>query len=371
MTESLIQQLHNAPGKAVIAATGGGSSAISALLAVPGASRTLMEATVPYDPASLASYIGGTPDQACSGRTARALAMASFQRARRLEPDESIVFGLGCTAALTTDRARRGLDRCFVACQSIDETREYELHLSRTGRDRATQEMACARLILNVLAEAFGIAGVPLSLLPDESLFSHRQQAEPAWRELFSGHLAFTNHSIPKPRLLFPGAFNPLHEGHRAMAEVAAEITGTSPLLEISTFNVDKPPLDFMDMRAREEGLHHAFEFTFTNAPTFVAKAHLFPDAVFMVGSDTLARIGQPKYYHNSTELRDLAIGEIRDLGVTFLCFGRLQGEQFMGVDEIALPPRLREISRGVPEATFRMDMSSSSIRRNGESTAQ
>ncbi len=370
MSEILIQQLHDAPGKTVVAATGGGSSAIAALLAVPGASRTLIEATVPYDPASLANYIGGSPDQACSGRTARAMAMASFQRARRFEPDESIIFGLGCTAALTTDRARRGRDRCFVALQSIDETREYELQLSRSGRDRASQEMLCSELILNVLAEAFGVTLDPFSLLPDEALSTRIEQADTAWCELFAGQLAFTNHSIDTPRLLFPGAFNPLHDGHRQMMKVAADVTGEVPLLEISTFNVDKPPLDFMDMRARQVGLSDLFDFTFTNAPTFVAKARLFPGAVFMVGSDTLERIGQPRYYHDSAELRDQAIREIAGHGVSFLCFGRLQGQQFMGLDELDLPPLLRGISRGVPEEAFRMDLSSSSIRRNDEPPA-
>ena len=39
-TRKLIEALHGAPGRCVLAVTGGGASALAALLEVPGASRT-------------------------------------------------------------------------------------------------------------------------------------------------------------------------------------------------------------------------------------------------------------------------------------------------------------------------------------------
>ena len=65
----------------VIAVTGGGSGAISSLLEVPGASASVLEAIVPYAATALADWLGGTPDHYCSERTARAMAMAAFERA--------------------------------------------------------------------------------------------------------------------------------------------------------------------------------------------------------------------------------------------------------------------------------------------------
>ena len=44
----IIVKLHAAPPKAVLIAAGAGSSALAWLLSVPGASRTLLEARVPY-----------------------------------------------------------------------------------------------------------------------------------------------------------------------------------------------------------------------------------------------------------------------------------------------------------------------------------
>lgn len=359
----LISRLHDAVGKFVIAATGGGSSAVAELLAVPGASRTVIEGTVPYDPASLSLYIGGPPDQACSGITARAMAMASFQRAHRFEPDERVVFGIGCTAALTTDRERRGSDRCFVALQSIGETREFELRLSREHRDRESQEAACTSLILWAMAVASGVEATPPGLYEDESLEERIQPAEPSWMSLYRGETNATDWGSVSPTALFPGAFNPLHDGHRQMAAVAARRTGGDVLLEVSAINVDKPALDYIAMAERQAGIGGELPLVFTNAPTFTAKASLFPDTVFVVGVDTLERIGQPRYYHDSHELRDIAIRTIADHGVRFLVFGREMDGAFCGLDGINIPDALRAIAEGVPEREFRVDLSSTHLR--------
>ena len=53
-TPSLIAQIHASPVMAVVIVTGGGAQALADLLAVPGASRTLLEALVPYSEKSLA-----------------------------------------------------------------------------------------------------------------------------------------------------------------------------------------------------------------------------------------------------------------------------------------------------------------------------
>ena len=52
-----------APMQAVLALTGGGSRAIAELLEVPGGSRTLLEALVPYSEASIANLLGSRPEQ--------------------------------------------------------------------------------------------------------------------------------------------------------------------------------------------------------------------------------------------------------------------------------------------------------------------
>src|SRR5215207_6433216 len=58
---TLIAQIHDAPVMAVIVVTGGGAQAIADILAVPGASRTLLEALVPYSDKSLTKFLGSSP----------------------------------------------------------------------------------------------------------------------------------------------------------------------------------------------------------------------------------------------------------------------------------------------------------------------
>ena len=55
---SLIAAVQGSGRQAVLAITGGGSGAIADILRVPGASRLLLEALVPYDARALADFLG-------------------------------------------------------------------------------------------------------------------------------------------------------------------------------------------------------------------------------------------------------------------------------------------------------------------------
>src|SRR5262245_64113440 len=101
----LICALHASGRKAALAITGGGSGAVSELLRVPGGSRLLIEAQVPYDALALTTFLGFTPAQACSADTALAMARSARARAARLVPGGSDVVGLGATAARVNDCA--------------------------------------------------------------------------------------------------------------------------------------------------------------------------------------------------------------------------------------------------------------------------
>src|ERR1700761_1862891 len=106
--QQLISALHGSGRKAVLAITGGGSGAIAELLRVPGGSRLLVEAQVPYDEIALATFLGFAPAQASSADTAIAMAHAALARAATLLPPGTDLVGLGATAALVSDRPRRG-----------------------------------------------------------------------------------------------------------------------------------------------------------------------------------------------------------------------------------------------------------------------
>jgi nicotinamide mononucleotide (NMN) deamidase PncC len=371
--ESLIRRIHAAPGQMALAITGGGSQAIGQLLSVPGGSRTVLEAIVPYSAQSLEEFLHTRPESFCSPRTARIMAMAAFQRARHLQLEEAAkpqAIGIGCTASLASDRPKRGPHRIHVAFQASDRTVTHSLELTKDRRTRSEEELVAADLLLNCVAEAFGIdERLALPLVENEHLESIRTLAPTEWQDLLMSREKCTSQSMAKPsdvRAIFPGAFNPLHAGHLRMAEVAAKRLNVPVHFEISIENVDKPPLDFTEMEQRAaQFAEKKLPLWFTRAPTFVEKAALFPRSVFVVGADTIVRIGQSQYYPGEPRGIDAATERIADLGCRFLVFGRVCDGKFETLADLSLPDSLRRLCDEVPAADFREDVSSTELRRH------
>ncbi len=143
---------------AVFVITGGGAQALADLLTVPGASRTVLEALVPYNEQSLAEFLGALPVQSVAVETAAVLAQTAYQRARRLRKDGTVpVIGLSCTATLMTDRPKKGAHRAHVGLCGGEQTRVYSLTLQKGARDRQGEERLVSDLLLQVLAEACGL----------------------------------------------------------------------------------------------------------------------------------------------------------------------------------------------------------------------
>ena len=165
----LVERIHAAPVQAVVAVSGAGGQALAWLLGVPGASRTLLEATVPYSRASMVDLIGHEPAEFVSAATARAMAEAAYRRAQVLREGELPVAGLACTAGIATDRPKRGDHRCAVAAYDATGATVYTLTLARDRRARAGEENVVSRLVLHALAEACGVhSELPLGLLEEE-----------------------------------------------------------------------------------------------------------------------------------------------------------------------------------------------------------
>ncbi len=370
----LITALHASGHKAALAITGGGSGAIGALLRVPGGSRLLIEAQVPYDSAALAAYLGAAPAQTCSADTAIAMARAARARAALFAPADSRTVGLGATAALISDRPRKGEHRFHIACATSFGVAHCSAVLAKGRRIRADEEDLVADAIIVSLARACGVAAAsPKSLLGADEAYADavlaaagdpvdqlvagavdRVTAEP------DGRLTL---SAPRPLLLMPGSFNPLHLGHLALARVAEEIMGRALSLEISVTNVDKPPLEADTIRRRLAQFERTRPVELTRAPTFVEKARLYPNATFVIGADTAQRLFVAKYHGDEARMY-AALDEIVAAGVRFLVAVRADDSgRLLTLGEIAAPVRYAGLFTEIPEARFRLDVSSSNIR--------
>jgi hypothetical protein len=170
--ESLIRRIHDSPYRAVLVVTGGGASGIADLLSVPGASRTVLEALIPYGQAALEDFLGFRPRHFVSTETAVALARKARARALTLWPpaaagEEANLLGVGCTAALRTERPKKGEHRAHIAVQpsAVGAAVVWSVVLSKGARERRGEEEVVGDLLIRALATECGLSPPPTDLL--------------------------------------------------------------------------------------------------------------------------------------------------------------------------------------------------------------
>ena len=384
MTDSLrpqIEQLHATPHKTVLAVSGAGTQAVAWLLGVSGASRTILEVVVPYGRLAMQDFLGFEPTQSSSADTARQMARRAYHRARAQLEDDSPPVGLSCAAAIATDRYRRGEHRAFVSAWDAASTATWSLTFHKGLRDRAGEEDAVSRLIVQALSEFLGLnPQIDLGLTAGDSLEVERAPRPEPLEQLLSGDARWVVRR-PEGRLevegevppvLLPGSFNPLHEGHREMMAAACSNAGLHTeqeggAFELSVTNVDKPPLERAEIMRRLAFFNENDTVVLTRAETFRKKAALFPGSAFVLGWDTAVRLVAPRYYGGEAEML-LALAEMMAGRARFLVAGRLDSEAgnggaFRTLADVDVPAGFAPMFTAIPEAEFRRDISSTELR--------
>jgi nicotinamide mononucleotide (NMN) deamidase PncC len=296
----------NSGWRAVLVTTGGGSSALNALLTTPGASRFVVEAHVPYSPEALERFLGENPEHSVSPATAGKLAQTAVRG------QDSGVIGVSCSAALMTDRDRRGEDRAFICIKTADAEKLYALYFSKTSR--AEQESLLSDWLLVLIAQAVGA----------------------------------------ERGLMLPGSFNPVHQGHLNLLKVAEEMTGLRGIFELSCANVEKPAIEEADALRRAVAIKDV-PVALTHAPRFIQKAGLFPETTFAVGFDTAIRLVKD-YSSEDGE-------KFQTLETKFLVAGRHHAGDFQSLENLKLPGGFEDLFTAIPESKFREDISSTALR--------
>ena len=387
--------IHAAHWKGVVAITGCAPGLVTELLQPGGGSATLLDAHIPYASSALTGFIGHTPEKYCSQQVAQEMASAAFSRAHELrEAGDSTtnLFGLGITATLR----KRGSERegrthqVFISFQTFNMGYTHHVvfdsRLERLDEERLVTFIALDILSRHLLGKRFDTGLV----LENKTIVNIFDEKDDSWfirksteRQRYPDDLKrLLDHScdvdnfytrdgidINDVKILIPGSFNPFHKGHRQMAEIAERHFGTRPTYELSISNVDKGRLSgfevlkrveaFEKLRAKDSNPVFA-NLVVTNAPSFVEKALVFPNSVFVIGIDTWYRLIDDKYYRHSSKVRDECLEKIRERGCSFLVLGRFVNGKYHTLpnDETS-----KGLAVGLSEEEFRVDVSSSKLR--------
>ena len=368
--QDAIRRIHAGPAQAVVAVTGGGVQAITWLLTVPGASRTVLETLVPYSEQSLERFLGERPRGIAYSETAETMARRAYRRAVELADANVPVVGIGCTAAIATDRKKRGAHRAHVARCTADSNVTYSLEFKKGLRDREGEDTLTSMLIVQALAEASGVpvdfalpldaaehidvrgSGDPIDLLVAGAIDS----------VLVGADGTITANGRPRGAVL-SGSFDPLHVGHRDLASVASETLEMPVTLEMSVANVDKPTLTAPTVRERISQFAGTYDVVLTKVPTFAEKSRVLPGCCFVIGYDTMKRLVAPKYYGGSERNMMSALATIAESNGRFLVAGRLEDGVFRTLSDVEVPSQFRSMFESIPESSFRQDISSTDLR--------
>ena len=117
----LVRLVHASPTRVCAVVTGGGVLALAWLFGEPGASRTFLDAQIPYSMRALDEYVGVDAEQHVSPTEADRMAATALMRGHRLAESMEGIAGVSCTATIATDRPKKGEHRCAAAWAREDE----------------------------------------------------------------------------------------------------------------------------------------------------------------------------------------------------------------------------------------------------------
>ncbi|KAK2981478.1 hypothetical protein RJ640_021919 [Escallonia rubra] len=328
------------------------------LTSVPGASNTVLEAVIPYSRMSMIQLLGKVPVQFTSRKHAEDMALAAYNRALKLSNPGRRVLGVGFTGSLASTRPKLGEHRFHLSTRTSDRLYVSTVTLSKGLRTREQEERVSSLFLLKAIADACNVQASFSSELTDtdvaeecEEHFDEDQELE----QLISGKICFKVYPFSSENAKVKGSL-----------QISRIICGDGyPCFEISAVNADKPPLTLSQIKDRVNQFEKGGKTVIiSNQPYFYKKAELFPGSAFVIGADTAARLVNPKYYGGDYgNMLEILVG-CKNTGCTFLVGGRNVDGVFKVLEDLDIPEELKDMFISIPMEKFRMDISSTDIRK-------
>ncbi len=326
-----------------VIATGAGAGAQERIWRTPGCSSVFAGAAFPYAPDQTNEILGFEPEHYCCKETAVELAMAAYYRA--WVPGAEAV-GIGLTASVASVKPHRGNHRIYAAVMTGGGAwlRSLVLPKGAGAEDRLRDGASADALVQTLLERA---EGEPATNLSRDLFFARPYFAESGRRSAWT----------PRPnRVLFPGTFNPPHAGHLEPAEMLR-----------ATFHVTadpphKPRLSVPELVQRAKLLHGRPRLFTEGDALYLDKARRNPNASFLIGTDALERLLDPKWGPEPIPM----LYEIARLGCRFLVIERGESTLAGVLDRARVPNELRYAGHLFATVPGRWDMSSTELRSAG-----
>ena len=391
---AMARPIRGTPWVVDVVTTGSAGLLKLALWAEPGASENLLGDRWTYAQQQTDELLGRKPPGGKYSRQSSAMAMAAaaYSNARRVAIERGLgqrpVMGVAMTAAVTTDRARRGENSCRIAIRTDAGFSLVDVVLGKAsdrGQSRETRRveegLLCDLLTLMTMLSVMGCPHPVLDLgwglsSPQLRVESGLMSLEPAVIEgtpLDGLEDPFYKVLMPDQTLrplaeldpsafvLLPGSFNPLHFGHEQIAAMAREQTGRDVVFQLTAHHPAKGTIPTAELKWRASQLQFRWPVViFNEEGLYAEKAQRVPGMTMLIGVDVVYGLQDLRYYGNNKALRRQTFETLDRLETTFLVAGRSVEGYYETLGDVPVPGNFGHLFRPLGG---RVDISSSELR--------